>query len=229
MEISWFGGSCVRLKGREGVVVVDPFRSIAGPTGRGLTADIVAFSRADDETPARRGGRASDGVTSHHLGVSLPTSLESAFVLDAPGEYEVHDVMIAGIRTFRDAASGEQRGLSIAYVIELDGVFTAHLGDVGHVLGQDAIREMGHVDILCLGLGPQLSAAHAAEVVGQLDARIVVPMPLSDEAAGPQGDLERFLREMSVTDPQPVPRLNVSISTLPNETAVVLLEPRGRS
>ena len=37
------------------------------------------------------------------------------------------------------------------------------------------------------------------------------------------------LKEMSVTDPQPVPRLNVTISTLPTETTVVVLEQRGRT
>ncbi len=58
---------------------------------------------------------------------------------------------------------------------------------------------------------------------------MVVPMPLNDAAAAPEGDLTRFLKEMSVTDPQPVPRLNVTISSLPSETTVVLLEQRGRT
>ena len=41
--------------------------------------------------------------------------------------------------------------------------------------------------------------------------------------------MERFLKEMSVTDPQPVQRLTVSISTVPQETTVVVLEPRPRT
>ena len=229
MEITWFGGSCVRVKGREGVVAADPFQSIAGPTGRGLTADIVTFGRPDAAVVGGRGRKPGAGVTSRYLGVPVPTSLESAFVLDSPGEYEVHDVMVTGVRTYRDTDHGAMRGMSTAFVFELEGVYIAHLGDVGHLLEQDTIREMGHVDIVCLGIGPQLSAAHAAELVAQLDANLVVPMPLNDQAAAPDGDLTRFLREMSVSDPQSVPRLNVTISTLPNETAVVLLEPRGRT
>jgi L-ascorbate metabolism protein UlaG (beta-lactamase superfamily) len=229
MEITWFGGSCVRLKGREGVVAADPFRAIVGPTGRGLTADIVSYGLPDESVAAGRTGKAKAEVTSRQLGVPLPTSLEQAFVLDAPGEYEVHDVMATGVRTFRDAETGAARGLSIAYVFELDGLFTAHLGEIGHLLDADTVREMGHVDIVCLGIGPQLSAAHAAEIVGQLDASIVVPMPLSDAAATREGDLGKFLREMSATDVQPVPSLKVSISTVPTEPAVVLLEQRGRN
>jgi L-ascorbate metabolism protein UlaG (beta-lactamase superfamily) len=228
MEITWYGGSCVRLKGREGVVAADPFRSIVGPTGRGLSADIVSFGHPDESVVTGRGAKAKADVTSHLLGVPLPTSLEKAFVLDSPGEYEVHDVMVVGVRTFRDNEQGAARGMSTSFVFELDGLYVAHLGEIGHRLEQDTIREMGHVDIVCLGVGSQLSAAHAAEIAGQLDAHMVVPLPLTDAAAKPEGELERFLKEMSATDAQPVPTLKVTISTVPNETAVVLLEQRGR-
>ena len=228
MEITWFGGSCVRLKGREGVVAADPFRSIAGPTGRGLTADIVSYGHPDESVLTGRGAKAKAGVTSRQLGVPLPTSLEKALVLDSPGEYEVHDVMVTGVRTFRDNEQGAARGMSTAFVYELDGVYVAHLGEVGHLLDPDTVREIGHVDVVCLGVGPQLSATHAAEIVGQLDARMVVPMPLTEAAAKAEGDLEKFLKEMSATETQPVASLKVTISTVPNETTVVLLEQRGR-
>ena len=228
MEITWFGGSCVRLKGREGVVAADPFRSIAGPTGRGLTADIVSYGHPDESVLTGRGAKAKAGVTSRQLGVPLPTSLEKALVLDSPGEYEVHDVMVTGVRTFRDNEQGAARGMSTAFVYELDGVYVAHLGEVGHLLDPDTVREIGHVDVVCLGVGPQLSATHAAEIVGQLDAHMVVPMPLTEAAAKAEGDLEKFLKEMSATETQPVASLKVTISTVPNETTVVLLEQRGR-
>jgi L-ascorbate metabolism protein UlaG (beta-lactamase superfamily) len=227
MEISWYGGTCVRFKGREGVVVADPYRSVVGPTGRGLTGDIVSFGHADDTTSSQRGTPSKAGVASRHLGVAVPTSLESAFVLDSPGEYEVHDVMVTGVRTFRDGERGAARGLSTAFVYELDGLFAAHLGDLGHVLDADTLRELGHVDVVCVGVGPHLPAALAAEIITQLDATLIVPLPVDDAAA--DGDLGRFLKEMSVTDPQPVPKLNVTISSLPSETTVVVLEPRGRT
>jgi L-ascorbate metabolism protein UlaG (beta-lactamase superfamily) len=229
MEITWYGGSCVRLKGREGVVAADPFRSIVGPTGRGLSADIVSFGFPDPADADGRTSKAKPGVVSRQLRVPLPTSLEGAYVLDAPGEFEIHDVMVTGVRTFRDAERGARRGPSTSYVYELDGLYAAHLGDVGHLLDADAIREMGHVDIMCLGIGPQLNPTLAAEIIAQLDATMVVPMPLSEAAAAPEGDLARFLKEMSSGHVQPVPRLSVTISSLPSETTIVLLEQRGRS
>ena len=50
MEITWFGGSCVRLKGREGVVAADPYRSIVGVTVRHDIGGEAAAGRADDRT-----------------------------------------------------------------------------------------------------------------------------------------------------------------------------------
>ena len=137
--------------------------------------------------------------------------------------------MVAGVRTFRDAVRGATRGLGTAFVFELDGLFAAHLGDVGHVLDADTLREVGHVDVVCFGVGPQLSSAQAAEIVTQLDATLVVPLPINDAAAAPDGISSDSSSEMSVTDPQPVPRLNVTISSLPAETTVVVLEQRGRT
>ena len=58
---------------------------------------------------------------------------------------------------------------------------------------------------------------------------MVVPMPLTDAAAAPDGDLARFLKEMSANHPQSVPRLNVTISSLPAETTIVMLEQRGKT
>jgi L-ascorbate metabolism protein UlaG (beta-lactamase superfamily) len=228
VEITWLGDTCVRLRGREGVVAADAYRSVAGPTGRGLTADICTFSHTDPTVPPKPGGRGSGQAASRGLGIIRPTSLETAFAIDAPGEYEVHDVLITGVRTFRDPARGSERGQNTSFVYELDGIHTVHLGDIGHLLDDDMRGEIGSVHVACVPIGSALSASQAAELVTSLDAGLVVPMPTGQDPATAQQALERFLKEMSVTDPQPVPRLSVSISTVPQETTVVVLESRGK-
>ena len=162
------------------------------------------------------------------LGVIRPTSLETAFTIDAPGEYEVHEVLVTGVRTYRDDAKGSERGPNTSFVFELDGLYAIHLGDIGHVLTEQMLGEIGSVQVACIPIGGALSAARAAELVAGLDANLVIPMPLGDDEQRAHA-LERFLKEMSVTDPQPVPRLTVSISTVPQETTVVVLEPRPRT
>jgi L-ascorbate metabolism protein UlaG (beta-lactamase superfamily) len=229
MEITWLGETCVRLKGREGVVVADAYRSIAGPTGRGLTADICTYSHADGASVATSAHQGAPGTLSTTvLGVIRPTSLETAFTIDSPGEYEVHEVLITGVRTYRDDARGAERGSNTAFVFELDGLHAIHLGDVGHVLTEQTLGEIGSVQVACIPVGGVLSAARAAELVAALDANLVIPMPLGDEEQRAHA-LERFLKELSVTDPQPVARLNVTISTVPQETTVVVLEQRART
>jgi L-ascorbate metabolism protein UlaG (beta-lactamase superfamily) len=224
MEITWFGETCIRLKGREGVVAADAYRSVVGPTGRSMTADIVTYSHAEPaDAPRAKGSKAPE--VSQGLGVIRPTSLEPAFPLDAPGEYEVHEVLVTGVRTYRDEAKGAERGLNTAFVVELDGLHAVHLGDVGHALSEEMLGEIGAVQVACVPVGGALSPAKAAEMVAALDASLVVPMPVGED---PDGALATFLKEMNVTDPQPVAKLTVSISTVPAETTVVVLDSRGK-
>jgi L-ascorbate metabolism protein UlaG (beta-lactamase superfamily) len=178
-------------------------------------------------------GRVSSGGTGAKKtrskgALGVPTSLESAFLLDSPGEYEVHHVLINGIRTFRDEEVGEVRGTNTCFVFELDNVHVVHLGDVGHLLTQDQLGEIGAIDVACVAIGGSLSAARAAELVAQLDAKMIVPMPLNGSAEA-DGELSRFLHEMSVTQSEPAPKLTVTSSSLPAETTVVVLESRSRS
>ncbi len=223
MEITWYGQTCVRLKGREAVVVADAYQSVVGPTGRGITADIATYSHPDDAPLAKgKGRRSRDGAT------ILPASLESVFTVDSPGEYEVKDVLLTGIRTFRDDANGERRGRGTAFVVELDGLHTIHLGDVGHLLTQEELGEIGSVDIACVPVGGSLNATKTAELIAQLDPKLVIAMPVCPDEADCAEALAKFFHEMG-GDPAAQPKLAVSISTLPQETTTVLLESRGKA
>ncbi len=224
MELTSYGRTCLRLRGKDAVVVTDPYQAVVGPTGRGITGDIVTFSHPDDAPLAKAKGRLSrDGST------LLPSSLEEAFVLDGPGEYEVKHVLLTGVRTYRDDVRGAQRGRNVAFVVELDGLHTIHLGDIGHLLSEEKLGDIGSVDVACVPIGGALSATRAAEVIAQLDPRIVVPMPVSEDDVVSDEALDRFFQEMGATRPQPQPKLSLSPSGLPQETTTVLLEARGRT
>ena len=223
MEITWYGQTCMRLKGREAVVVADAYQSIVGPTGRGITADIATYSHPDDAPlPKAKGRRSRDGRT------ILPASLESAFTVDGPGEYEVKNVLLTGVRTYRDDVKGEKRGRGTAFVVELDGLHTIHLGDVGHLLTQEELGDIGSVDIACVPVGGSLNAARTAELIAQLDPKLVIAMPVCADDADCAEALAKFFHEMG-GDPTAQPKLSVSISTLPQETTTVLLESRGKA
>jgi L-ascorbate metabolism protein UlaG (beta-lactamase superfamily) len=224
MEVTWYGRTCIRLRGKDAVVVADPYQAVVGPTGRGITGDIVIFSHPDDAplSKAKAKGRASrDGKT------RLPSSLDDAFVLDGPGEYEVKDILITGVRTYRDAVRGAEKGKGVSFAVEMDGVHTIHLGDIGHLLSEEKLGDIGSVDIVCVPLGGELSPTDAAALVAQLDPRIVVPMPLCDDEADCAEALKRFFHEMG-GEPLVQPKLSVTATSLPTETTTVLLESRGK-
>jgi L-ascorbate metabolism protein UlaG (beta-lactamase superfamily) len=222
MEITWYGRTCIRLRGRDAVVVADAYPAIVGPTGRGITGDIATYSHPDDEPlPKAKGRKSRDG------GTIVPSSLDSAFVLDGPGEYEVKDVLLTGVRTYRDDARGSVRGRQTAFVVELDGLHTIHLGDVGHLLTEEKLGDIGHVDIACVPVGGALTANKAAELIAQLDPKIVVAMPVCPDEDDCSDALSKFFHEMGGT-PAPQPKLSVSISTLPEEVTAVVLESRGK-
>jgi L-ascorbate metabolism protein UlaG (beta-lactamase superfamily) len=224
VELSWFGRTCIRLRGREAVVVHDPYQAIVGPTGRGITGDITTFSHPDDSRLPKAKGRLSrDGST------VLPGSLEDSFVLDGPGEYEVKDVLITGVRSYRDEAKGRQRGRNVAFVVELDGIHVIHLGDVGHLLTEETLAEIGTVDVACIPIGGSLSANRAAELIAQLDPKLVVPMPVCEDESVCEEAVAKFLHEMGGTATTTQPKLTITISSLPSETTTIRLESRGKA
>ena len=224
MEVTWYGRTCVRLRGKDAVVVSDPFQSVVGPTGRGITGDIVTFSHPDDRPLPRAKGKPSrDGHT------LLPSSLDDAFVLDGPGEYEVREVLVTGVRTYRDDARGAEAGKQVAFVVEVDGVHTIHLGDIGHLLSEEKLgghragRHRVRADRWVADAGEGGGHRSPSSI-----PRIVVPMPICDDEADCAEALKRFFHEMGA-EAVTQPKLSVTATSLPVETTTVLLEARGKA
>ncbi len=72
-----------------------------------------------------------------------------------------------------------------------------------------------------------IDAAQAAEVVAQVEPRLVVPMHYQSPLLPlPLDTVDRFCHEMGAANLAPQPRLNVTRSSLPEQLTVVLLEPR---
>ena len=116
----------------------------------------------------------------------------------------------------------------MAFVVELDGMHTIHLGEIGHLLTEEKLADIGPIDIACVPVGGSLSPTKAAELVAQLDPRIVVAMPLDEETGASRDALATFFHEMG-SQPTPQPKLSITISGLPAETTAVLLESRGKA
>jgi L-ascorbate metabolism protein UlaG (beta-lactamase superfamily) len=228
MELTWQGRFCVRMRSREATVVADPFPADVGPTGRGLSGDIVTFSH-DEPLPAGALRQMRKAIAPSGEEVLVPASLERAFVLNSPGEFEVRQVLMTGVRTERGSGDGRDGARNIAFVYELDGVHVCHLGDIGALLTEEGLGEIGTVELLCLPIGGALTATAAGELVAQVDPKLVVPLVVDADPAASKQALDRFLHEMGASNVVAQPRFSLTISTVPDETTVILLEQRGRS
>ena len=91
---------------------------------------------------------------------------------------EIKGITIRGIPSYHDDAGGKKRGENIIFCFEVDGVMVCHLGDLGHLLGDKQIAEIGTVDILLIPVGGYytIDAKVATEVCNQLKPKVIVPM-----------------------------------------------------
>ena len=118
----------------------------------------------------------------------------------------MHDVLVNGIRTYRDDEKGAERGANTSFVYELDGLHAVHLGDIGHTLTEAMIGEIGSVEVVFVAIGRHLTPARAAELVAQLDANLVVAIPVcEDEAAATRSSPSSCTRWASSSGPSRKP------------------------
>lgn len=210
MEITWLGHACFQLRGKQVTLVTDPFTPQPDASLGKISAPIVTISH---NHPGHNNIAAISG---------------NPRVIRGPGEYEISDVLVTGIASYHDNKRGEERGRNTIYVIHIDDLVICHLGDLGHTLQEEQLEEVADADVLLIPIGGHstIHATQAAEVISQVEPRIVIPMhysPTSDEGLNA---LNKFCREMGVEPPSPQPKFSVTPTTLPVETQVVLLTPR---
>jgi L-ascorbate metabolism protein UlaG (beta-lactamase superfamily) len=218
MEISWLGHSCFQVKGKNVTLITDPFSPQAGtPLGETLRLGKVSASIVT--------------ISHDHPGHNYAMGVGgNPRVVRGPGEYEISEVLITGVASYHDNERGKQLGRNTIYVIHMDDIVICHLGDLGHTLQEEQLEEVADADVLLVPISGQhtINAAQAAEVISQVEPRIVVPMhyaPVQGDAPNP---LDKFCREMGVEAVQRQPKLVIARTTLPVETQVVILETRQK-
>src|SRR5688500_6283552 len=134
MGITSYGRACFRLKGKDATVITEP-----GPPSTGFVA-----GKHDVDLPP---------LSHPHPDHSYTRSITAGLTLPRPGEYEFSDLLVTGIRTYHDGEAGASRGENMVFSFEIDGVHICHLGDLGHLLTEEQIHELGPVDVLLVPIG----------------------------------------------------------------------------
>jgi L-ascorbate metabolism protein UlaG (beta-lactamase superfamily) len=213
MELTWYGHSCFRLKRTRGAAVVtDPCGKDVGYDVPRVRADIVTISL--DEADYNNCALVRGGPK----------------VIRGPGEYEVRGVFITGIATPMKKTKGADRPKNTVYLFDFDELTVCHLGSLDHVPSQSQVEALSTIDVLLIPVGARttISASQAAEVVGLLEPRVVIPMHYKTKAIKARLEpVSKFLAEMGLPQAESRDSLQVTQSGLPSETQVIVLNHQG--
>ncbi len=198
MTISWLGEAGLRLQLKDTVVLIDP------PTSRPVrgAAQMVAITQKD--------GREWKNVAGEPL------------LVETPGEFERAGVFIYGIHLPSEPTR-------VHFRIEAEDLSIGHLGDLDHKIENGELSALEGVDVLCVPVGGKgvLTAEQAAELVSQIEPRIIIPIQY--QAAGlktPYTTIDAFVKTMAVKNVEPVEKFKIEKKNLPAEDAqVVILLP----
>jgi L-ascorbate metabolism protein UlaG (beta-lactamase superfamily) len=203
------------LRDRGATVVTDPYDKTLGLPLPRLRADIVTVSHPSPH---------------HNYVVGVK---DVSKVINSPGEYEVKEVFITGIR-LTSAKQKEKNGQTPyqnnVFVMYMEDLAICHLGDLNHIPTQQQVEDMGSIDVLMIPVGGKqaLNAAQAAEVISLIEPYIVIPMHYNLPGIIIELDpVSKFLKEMGVANAEAVSSLKLTKTSLPEEMQIILLEPKS--
>jgi L-ascorbate metabolism protein UlaG (beta-lactamase superfamily) len=203
-EIQYLGRSCVRVRGKEGIVIYDP--QPRRTTNDKLSGHVVTLSSND---------------TSRVDAAGVKPLKDRVFVVNGPGEYEVSGIMIHGTRTYRDDQGKEGRNHNTVYVVHLDDMSYCHLGELGHDLTRTQIEDLGEVDVLFVPAYGSLPPAKLAELAAAIEPRAIIP--LYDTAE----QLDKLAHEFGLKEWSAQDKATVTSASLPgddDEPRIIVLQ-----
>jgi L-ascorbate metabolism protein UlaG (beta-lactamase superfamily) len=161
MKIRWHGHACFEIS--DGLTVVtDPHdgKSIGIPPPR-AKADVILVSHSHFD----------------HNSVRTVKGTNSR-VYDKPGRYMDGKMEVLGVASYHDEVQGQKRGPIVLFKFKMDDIRMCHLGDLGCVIGEDVLQQLGEVDVLFVPVGDifTIDGPRAWQVIAAINPLVAVPM-----------------------------------------------------
>lgn len=172
--IRWYGQSFFQLETTKGTKVVFDPHLIENYGRPSVTADLVLCShRHSDHVQLEAIENAGKFKTVH--GIVEKAKKSEWNLIDE----KFKDISYRTVGVYHDEMMGMERGKVCVFILDVDGMKIVFLGDLGHTLSKEQIKEIGPVDVLMIPVGGvyTLNGADAKKVVEQLKPKkYIIPM-----------------------------------------------------
>lgn len=159
MKITWYGLACFYLEGEKASVLMDPFDNTVGYEVPYVEADVWTCSH-------------------DHYDHNHGASVLNADALKAVDGLDTGVIKTVAVKSWHDDQQGAVWGENTIWVVTLEGMRIAHLGDLGHLLTPEQLEQIGPIDLLLVPTGGiySIDEEAAAEVVKSIRPKLVIPM-----------------------------------------------------
>ncbi len=213
MLIRYMGHSAFLIKNKEDIrIITDPYSPTRGVNYKPIkeAAEIVTISHEHWD----------------HNAVDYVKGNPS--VIKKVDKREVRGIKIRGVSTFHDASEGKERGKNIIFIFEIEGMRLCHLGDLGHVLNNEQISQIGDIDICLIPVGGTFTIGpeEAKKVLEAINPKIVIPMHFKTPSLDfPIAKVDDFLKGIDNVVRVNSSDYEIEKDKLPTQREIIVLNP----
>jgi len=222
VTIRWHGQSFFEIESSKGTRIVTDPHLIDAYGRKEVPGDLILISHEHNDhtqiTAVKNSGKAKVIHGLKPIGNKLDWN---------PIDETFRDVHLRSVGVYHDNVNGMLRGKNTVFILEVDGLHIVHLGDLGHLLSERAVKEIGPVDILMIPVGGvyTLNGADAKKVVEQLKPRqYILPMHYGTKVFDDVLPADEFLDEQKNVEKLAGNTLVVKTDFKPTEPVIVVLD-----
>ena len=159
MKIKYLGHSCFVVTSNNYAIVLDPFKDVRGFNDVELTANEV--------------------ICSHSHFDHAYTEKINLIKADSPfNNYK--------LSAYHDECKGSKRGLNDINILCAENKKLVHLGDLGHELDDNYLKELKDVDVLMIPIGGTytINDNQALKIINDINPKYIIPMHYKDGNKG---------------------------------------------